>query len=134
MIPATTEFLVDYYRDILSAKTEEEILNLKENMQEVLKSFDYTEEETELFFEEADNMVEEGFIFQELDKFVEYTPPVYDGEIFLEENQELEAVQEVSVNNTEVLTSGTVGVGLITIMTALALKKKYLKNNKQIKR
>lgn len=49
-------------------------------------------------------------------------------------NQELETVQETTNNNTQTLVSGGVGVGLIALTITLALKKKVLNKNNQIKR
>ncbi len=124
MQPATSEFLGEYYKVAINAQTEEEILEIKESMRELLKSYEYSDEAIENFFETADKMVDE-LVFQDLEAFIEYNYPE------MSNIRETESTQEVTNNNTQALASGIVGVGLITIMTALALKKKYLKNKQK---
>lgn len=50
MRPATSEFLIEYYKAAINSETEEEILELKESMKEVLKSYEYSDETVEDFF------------------------------------------------------------------------------------
>ncbi len=127
MRPATSEFLIEYYKAAINAETEEEILELKESMKEVLKSYEYSDEAVEDFFEKADNMVNE-LVFQDLEAYIEYNFPEMNA------NQELETVQETTNNNTQTLVSGGVGVGLTALIIRLALKEKVLNKNNQIKR
>ena len=122
MRPATSEFLIEYYKAAINAETEEEILELKESMKEVLKSYENSDEAVEDFFEKADNMVNE-LVFQDLEAYIEYNFPEMNA------NQELETVQETTNNNTQTLVSGGVGVGLIALTITLALKKKVLNKN-----
>lgn len=128
MIEVPMKLLIDYYQAILKTNTEEEVLELKESLQEELQQLGYSNESIEIFTENVSQMVEEGYVLNELENFIFY------GDL-MDYNKDVESVQEVhSINYTQPLASGAVGVGLTTLIIAMALKKKFLKNNKQIKR
>lgn len=128
MIEVPMKLLIDYYQAILKTNTEEEVLELKESLQVELQQLGYSNESIEIFTENVSQMVEEGYVLNELENFIFY------GDL-MNYNKDVESVQEVhSINYTQPLASGAVGVGLTTLIIAMALKKKFLKNNKQIKR
>lgn len=127
MQDASMELLVDYYQALLKATTEEELIILKENVKEILKNSKFSDEYIEHFIERADNMVEEGYVFNELEDFL-----FYGG--LADYNQEVETVQEFPSNNTQAIAGGGIGVGLTALIITLALKKKVLNKNNQIKR
>lgn len=114
MRPATSELIEDYCKEVLYAESEEELQAIKENITETLKEFEFSDKAINDFFLSAAQK---------------------EVAMLLEENQEVEAVQEVSTNNpSQTVTAGGVGLGLTVLMLSLALKQKNLKNKNQIKK
>lgn len=114
MRPAISELIEDYCREILNAPTEEELQTIKQDIIVTLKEYGFSDEAIQNFFLSAAQK---------------------EVAMILEENQEVEAIQEVSNNNlSQTVTAGGVGLGLTVLMLSLALKQKNLKNKKQIKK
>lgn len=123
------EVLVDYCIDILNAKEEEEFNLIKQEIVTSLKELGLNESAIQSFFAKADEMVEN----EDITIGEDGTVMLYDN-LYAVLNTELRT--PTSIPQSEQNTYGRVGnflvgIGLTTLLSAIALKQTIFNKNKQ---